>query len=99
VIHFVSCRLYNESRFAYTSDVIPGRVFKKLFRIGIKIRLNLNILLLWIVFRTYHSYLTIDCLYLIKYIVQTRILGILSFFMKETVNLIVETVMEIELIK
>ena len=73
----------------------PGPVFTKLFRIRIKIRLNLKNLLLWIVFKTYHNYLTIDCLYLIKYVLQTRLLGILSFFMKEKVNLIVATVMEI----
>jgi len=64
----------------------------KIFRIKIKIRLKLKILLLWIVFETYHNYLTIDCLHLIKHILQTRLLGILSFFMKEKVNL---TVMEI----
>jgi len=66
-----------------------------LSRIRIKIRLKLNILLLWIVFKTYHNYLTIECLYLIKYVLQTRLLGILSLFMKEKVNLIVGTVIEI----
>jgi len=54
-------------------------VFTKLFRIRIKIRLNLNILLIWIVFKTYHNYLTSDCLYLIKYVLQTRLLGTLNF--------------------
>ena len=73
----------------------PGPVFTKLFRIRIKIRLKLKILLLWIVFKTYHNYLAIVCLYLIKYVLQTRLLGILSFFMKEKVNLIVATVMQI----
>jgi len=34
-------------------------------------------------------------MYLIKYVLQTRLLGILSFFMKEKVNLIVATIMEI----
>jgi len=72
-----------------------GPVFTKLFRIKIEIRLKLNILLLWIVFKTYYIYLTIDCWYLIKYILQTRLLGILNFLMKERVNLIVATVMEI----
>jgi len=67
-------------------------VFTKLFRIRIKIMLKLKILQLWIVFKTYHNYLTIDCLYLMKYVLQTRLLGILSVFMKEKVNLIVETV-------
>jgi len=66
-----------------------------LSRIRIKTRLKLNILLLWIVFKTYHNYLTIECLYLIKYVLQTRLLGILSLFMKEKVNLIVGTVIEI----
>jgi len=70
-------------------------VFTKLFRIKIKIRLKLKKLLLWIVFKTYHKYLTIDCLYLITYVLQTRLLGILSFFMKEKVNLIVANVIEI----
>jgi len=50
-------------------------VFTKLFRIRIKIRLKLNILLLWTFFETYFYYLTIDCC----------TLGILSFFMKEKV--------------
>jgi len=54
--------------------------------------LKLKILQLWIVFKTYHNYLTIDCLYFMKYVLQTRLLGILSVFMKEKVNLIVETV-------
>jgi len=63
-------------------------VLTKLFRIRIKTRLNLNNLLIWIIFKTYHNYLTIDCLYLIKDVVETRLLGILSFFMKEKVNLI-----------
>jgi len=55
-------------------------VFTKLFRIRIKIRLKLKIIVLWIVFKPYHNYLTIDCLYLIKYVLQTRLLGILIFF-------------------
>ena len=77
--------------------IIPGAVFTKLFRIRIKIRLKLKILLLWTFFKTYYTcnYLTIDCLYLIKYVLQTRLLRILSFFMKEKVNFIVETVMKI----
>jgi len=29
---------------------------------------------------TYYNYLTIDCWYLIKYVLQTRLLGILNFF-------------------
>ena len=73
-----------------------GPVFTKLFRIRIKIRLKLNILLLLIVFKAYHNYLTIDCcIYLIKYLLQTRLLGIISVFIKEKLNLIVATVMEI----
>jgi len=55
-------------------------VFTKLFRIRIKIRLKLNILLLRIVIETYLNYFTIDCLYFIKYVLQTRLLGILSLF-------------------
>jgi len=55
-------------------------VFTKLFRIRIKIRLKLNMLLLWTFFETYYNYLTIDCWYLIKYVLQTRLLEILSFF-------------------
>jgi len=51
-------------------------VFTKLFRIGLKIRLKLNILLLWTLFKTYYNYLTIDCWYLIRNVLQT-------FFMKE----------------
>jgi len=38
-------------------------VFTKLFRIRIKIRLKLNIVLLWTIFETYYNYLTIDCWY------------------------------------
>jgi len=45
-------------------------------------------------FKTDNNYLTIDCWYLIKYVLQTRLLGILSFFMKEKVNFIVATVMK-----
>ena len=36
-------------------------VFIKIFRIMINIRLKLNILILWIFFKTYYYYLTIDC--------------------------------------
>ena len=46
-------------------------------------------------FETYFNYLTIDCLYLIKYVLQTRLLEILSFFMKKKVNFIVVTTMKI----
>ena len=35
-------------------------------------------LLLWVVINTYHNYLTIDYLYLIKYVLQTKHLGFLS---------------------
>ena len=52
-----SSTLHINTRLTYSS---------KLFRIKIKIRLKLKYLLLWIVFKTYHTYLTIDCLYLIK---------------------------------
>ena len=72
-----------------------SKCFTKLFRVRIKIRLKLKIRILWDVFKTYHIYLTIDCLYLVKYVLQKRLLGILSFFMKEEVNFIVVTVMEI----
>ena len=51
-------------------------MFAKLFII----RLKLNFLLLWTFFEPYYNYLTIDCWYLIKYVLQTRLLGILSFF-------------------
>ena len=44
-------------------------------------------------FKTYYNYLTNNCL--IKYVLQTRLLGILSFFMKEKVNFIVATGMKI----
>jgi len=45
--------------------------------------------------KTYYNYLTIDCWCLIKDVLQTRLLVILSFFMKEEVNFIVATVMTI----
>ena len=45
-------------------------------------------------FKTYNNYLTIDRWCLIKYVLQTRLLGVLSFFMKEKVNFIVATVMK-----
>jgi len=47
------------------------------------IRLKLNIILLWTLFKTYYMYnhLTIDCWYLIRYVLQTRLLRILSFFL------------------
>ena len=57
-----------------------GPVFTKLFRIRIKIRLKLNILLQRTFFETYFYYVTIDCWCLIHYLLQTRLLGILSFF-------------------
>ena len=59
-----------------------------------RIRLKLKILLLWTFFKTYYNYLTIDWWYLINFVLQTRLLGILSFFMKEKVNFIVATVMK-----
>jgi len=46
-------------------------------------------------FKTYYNYLTNNCWCLIKYVLQTRLLGILSFFMKEKVNFIVATGMKI----
>jgi len=55
-------------------------VFTKLFGIRIKIRLKLKILILWTFFKTCYNYLTIDYLYLIKSVLQTRLLGILNFF-------------------
>jgi len=58
-------------------------VFTNLFRIRIKFRLKLKILLLRTFFETCYTYLTIDYWYLIRYVLQTRLLGILSFFMKE----------------
>ena len=57
-----------------------GPVFTKFFRIRLKIRLKLKKLLLWTFFETYYNYLTIDCWYLIIYILQIRLLGIRSFF-------------------
>ena len=54
-----------------------------------------EVLILWIFFKTYYYYLTIDCWCLIKYVLQTRPLGILSLFIKEKVHLIVKTVMKI----
>ena len=71
----------------YNSLSYSGSMFTKLFRIRIKIRLKLNNLLLWTFFETYYNYLTIDCWYLIKYVLQ-------SFFMKEKVNLRVATAMK-----
>ena len=68
--------------FAYTTSLVlqnQPRV-TKLFRIRIKISLTLNNLLLWTFIETYYTYLTIDCWYLIKYVLQTRLLGILNFF-------------------
>jgi len=76
-------------------SISSGPVFTKLFRFRIKIRIKSKNLLLWIVFKIYHTYLTIDNLYLIKYVLQTSVLGILSCFMNEKVNLIVATVIRI----
>ena len=45
--------------------------------------------------KSFFNYLTIGCWYLIKYVLQTRLLGILSFFMKEKVNFIGVTVLKI----
>ena len=45
-------------------------------------------------FKMYSNYLTIECRYPIRYILQTRLFGILGFFMKEKVNVIVATVMK-----
>jgi len=69
-------------------------VFTKLFRIRIKIRLKLKIILLWTCFKTYYNYLTIDCQYLIKYVIHTRLFGILSFLIEEIVN-VIATIMQI----
>ena len=68
---------FNKCRYRRLLDLAP-RV-TKLFRIRIKIRLTLKILLLW-TFRTCYTYLTIDCWYLLKYVPQTRFLGILNLF-------------------
>ena len=77
------------AQFILHNSVYPGHVFTKLFRIRIKIRP-----LLCTFFETYYDYLT-DCWYLIIYILQTRLLGILSFFVIEKVNFIVATAMQI----
>jgi len=37
---------------------ISDPAFTKLFRIRIKIRLKINILILWTIFKTYYYYLT-----------------------------------------
>jgi len=47
-------------------------VFTKLFRFRIKIRLQLKFLLLWTFLETYYSYLTIECWYLMKYVLQNK---------------------------
>jgi len=49
-----------------------------------------------IFFKTCINYLTIDCWYLTKYVLQTRLLRILSFFMKEKVIFKVASVMKIK---
>ena len=46
-------------------------------------------------FKIFYKYLTVDCCCLIKYVLQTRLRGILTFFIKEKVNFIVATVMKI----
>ena len=69
-------------------------MFTKLFRIRIKIRLKLTNILLLTFLKTHNNYLNIDCWYLIKYVLRTRLLVILSFFMKEKVNFIIATVMK-----
>jgi len=65
-----------------TKSQTTGPVFTKLVRI--RIRLKLKILLLWAFFETYYNFITIDCWYLIIYILQTRLLG---FFRKENIKL------------
>jgi len=70
-------------------------VFTKLFRIRIKIRPKLNILLLSTFFETYYNYLTIDCQYLIKYVFKQDFWEFEAFIMKEKVNFIVATAMKI----
>jgi len=57
-----------------------GPVYTQLFRIRLNIRLKLDNLLIWTFSKTYYNYLTIDCWCLINYVLQTRLLGILSFF-------------------
>jgi len=52
----------------------------KLFTTKIKITLKFKIILLWTFLKTYYNYITIDCWYLIRYVLQTRLLGILSYF-------------------
>jgi len=58
-------------------------VFTKLFRIRIKIRLKFKNILLWTFLETYYNYLIIDCWCLLKYVLQTKFLRILSFFLKQ----------------
>ena len=70
-------------------------MFTKLFRIRIKIKLKIKINYFTMdLFKTYYKYISIDCWYLIKYVLQTGLLGILSFVMKEKVNFIVATIMK-----
>jgi len=54
--------------------VLMVPVFTKLFRIRIKIRLKLNILILWAFSETYLKYLTSDFWCLINDVLQTRFL-------------------------
>ena len=56
----------------------PGPVFTKLFRIRIKIRLGLKYFTMNFL-KKIKKNLNIDCWYLIKYVLRTRLLGILSF--------------------
>ena len=70
--------IYVHRYYVINQVVTPGPVFTKLFRNRIKIRLKLKILLLRTFLKTCNNYWTIDCWYLIKYVLQTRLLG--SFF-------------------
>ena len=64
---------------------------QRFIRIRIKIRLKLKNILLWTFFKTYYN---LCYMYVIKYILQTRLRGIFSLFMTEKVNFIVATVMK-----
>ena len=65
----------------YIHLTFPFRpLFTKLFRFRIKIRPKLNIIVLCTFIKTYYNYLTIGCWYVIKYVIQTRCFGIISYF-------------------
>ena len=59
---------------------VLNAMFHKAFHVEDQDQVQVKVILLWIFIQTFYTYLTIDCWYPIKHVLQTRLLGIQSFF-------------------